>query len=598
MVAASPSVHSTRINGKAWPVPIPHGVSLDDVRTEILGLIGLKKNAQPRTTLYCWLDILCLRQQGGGDRSEKLRTSEWRIDVPTIGQTYRISEGVIQYFNGLGKPFSSSNWDSKRHWWNRAWTLQEIRDENDTLIGGIYPTEVRPCALTTLQEIKDEGETGGIYSIEGRALASPTNFNVDIQGVFQGQTKRLADVIAPLRKIAKDCASTDCSVLELIQEMRRRNATSDIDKIAGLSFLLLSEKVPQYSNAKTPEEAWLACLLSLRYTNKLELLYNFPFVRSSGSDELGLDDILWTPTWSQIIRQPTPISFYDRPVPSTKAQTASESDSDFNAISFYDHPAPPIEAHTVGDRAAGSTAAAYKSSTSLPTPTEPEPSSDGPVSTFGSDFASSIWQPAPTSCYGHPNLSSESSSSTPIEPESSFSELIPILGVWDAFSIEECEILEGTYVRNEKEEYIKYTVHVNPPSKRSWLGVSHPGSVFEFCSPKYRVDDGVGTQNCDSTHIVPPILELGKYILVTHSLNASSGWVIGRRREVHPKQAPLMRIIWSNHKVETTTKVRYDDGMHIVCDYVIEKVGVVNTEDVGRLKKSGCLSRGMKCYFV
>lgn len=43
MVAASPSVLLTRINGKAWPVPIPHGISLHDVRAEILGLISLKK---------------------------------------------------------------------------------------------------------------------------------------------------------------------------------------------------------------------------------------------------------------------------------------------------------------------------------------------------------------------------------------------------------------------------------------------------------------------------------------------------------------------------------------------------------------------------
>ncbi|KAF8427677.1 hypothetical protein EV426DRAFT_587848 [Tirmania nivea] len=519
MVAASPSVTLTRINSKEWRVPIPHGISLHDLRTEILRLISLKENAQPRTTLYCWLDILCLRQKNKGQ--EQLRRSEWETDIPTIGQIYRISEGVIRYFNGLGKPFSLLNWDSDRHWWNRAWTLQEIRDEAETL-------------------------TGGIYSTDGRALTFPMNFDANVQGVFQGQAKRLADIIAPLQKLAKDCSSTTeaggCSVLELIQEMRRRNATSDVDKIAGLSFLLLSETLPRYSTAKTPEQAWVACLMSLRYIIKLELLYNFPLVRFSSPDELDLFDLLWTPTWSQIIRQPAPISFYDRPACS-------------------------IEAHTVSNIDTGNAAAVYKPSTSsLPTLT--------------------ISQGLPSVEIRRPRA----------EETPQFS----ILEVLDAFVVEDCEILEGAYLCNKMEEYIRYIVQLNPQSQQSQLEASHQRFVVEFCSPRYRVDDGIGTQNCHNTHILPPLLQPGKYILVTHSLSPSSGWVIGRRRDVHPKEKALAAITWKdeNCKAKSTEEGKSDGDGDGGCNYFIEKAGVVNTEDVGRLKDSGCLLSGVKCYFV
>ena len=33
--------------------------------------------------------------------------------------------------------FSNQDWDGPRHWLQRAWTLQEIADENATINGGI-----------------------------------------------------------------------------------------------------------------------------------------------------------------------------------------------------------------------------------------------------------------------------------------------------------------------------------------------------------------------------------------------------------------------------------------------------------------------------
>lgn len=42
----------TAVNGYDWPVPVPHGVTLEFIRNELL-----HHGAE-----YCWLDIPCLRQ--------------------------------------------------------------------------------------------------------------------------------------------------------------------------------------------------------------------------------------------------------------------------------------------------------------------------------------------------------------------------------------------------------------------------------------------------------------------------------------------------------------------------------------------------------
>ncbi|KAK0201260.1 hypothetical protein DFS33DRAFT_1447548 [Desarmillaria ectypa] len=48
---------------------------------------------------YMWLDVLCLRQDGGP--SEDLCKEEWKLDIPTIGQVYRWND-VVTYLSGLG----------------------------------------------------------------------------------------------------------------------------------------------------------------------------------------------------------------------------------------------------------------------------------------------------------------------------------------------------------------------------------------------------------------------------------------------------------------------------------------------------------------
>ncbi len=112
----------TPINGHQWPVPIPEDANLDLIRIEMLNL-GAE---------YAWLDVLCLRQEGG--RDEHLRGGEWMLDVPNIGNAY-VSKKVVCYFNGLGRPLERGfDSDSPRSWFKRTWTLQET--SHNWTIGG------------------------------------------------------------------------------------------------------------------------------------------------------------------------------------------------------------------------------------------------------------------------------------------------------------------------------------------------------------------------------------------------------------------------------------------------------------------------------
>ena len=110
----------TSINQYQWPTPLPLGLDLEhNVRRELLN-----KGAE-----YVWLDVLCLRQYSrpGGNGHDHIRATEWKLDVPTIGNIYRAAVGVVRYFNGLGQAFSENDWDSPQHWLRRAWTLQRSR---------------------------------------------------------------------------------------------------------------------------------------------------------------------------------------------------------------------------------------------------------------------------------------------------------------------------------------------------------------------------------------------------------------------------------------------------------------------------------------
>jgi len=261
----------TPINQHQWHVPLPRRLDLEHgVRQELLSY-GIE---------YVWLDVLCLRQHAvsnvnpsnsqisGPTPFDKTKTEEWKLDVPTIGNVYRVAQGIVRYFNGLGRPFCTQGWDSDRHWLKRAWTLQEIKTENSTINGGIL-----------------------------RGSAGSTSNIMNTRGMVAGQVMTLRRAIRPVLKLAADVDSpSGCSLYALVKEMSQRKATQSTDNVAGLVYLLRLTQLPTYDETVSDNDAWTRCLPLLPLARKIELLFDFPY-RSVMQQR-------WFPTWSELMRWP------------------------------------------------------------------------------------------------------------------------------------------------------------------------------------------------------------------------------------------------------------------------------------------------------
>ncbi|KAK0452869.1 uncharacterized protein EV420DRAFT_1621583 [Desarmillaria tabescens] len=233
----------TPINGYEWPVPIPKDTSLELIRIEMLNL-GAE---------YVWLDVLCLRQQGGP--REDLRADEWKLDVPTIGHVYHQNQMVVYYYSGLGRAFSlkAGDLDSRRCWFNRAWTLQEISE--NSIIGG--------------------------DTDDGPLKAMP----IDEDGNFQ---------LGSLKDIAQEVYN----VFNTLAHMRNRASEGAIDKIAGMAFLLRSKTIPAYYETQTVEDAWTELVNAMREQYRGDMLFLYPAP--------GNGNRMWRPSWDQILNMELP----------------------------------------------------------------------------------------------------------------------------------------------------------------------------------------------------------------------------------------------------------------------------------------------------
>ncbi|SJL13332.1 uncharacterized protein ARMOST_16772 [Armillaria ostoyae] len=226
----------TPINGYEWPMPMPKDTSLDLIRIEMLN----------HGAEYAWLDVLCLRQEGG--KNEHLRLEEWMIDVPTIRWVYHQANNVVCYFNGLGQPLhlTPHDFESDRCWFRRAWTLQEVTD--DAIIGG---------------ETRDD-----IMEKEVR--------------------KMLDEKLAQLWEIRKwDLA------LELALEMQNRVSTKSLDKVAGLAYLLCLQSIPMYDEKRSDMDAWEVLMDTMFSGSRAQLFFYFP--------EPGKGNKYWRPSWQQVM---------------------------------------------------------------------------------------------------------------------------------------------------------------------------------------------------------------------------------------------------------------------------------------------------------
>ncbi|KAK0500943.1 hypothetical protein EDD18DRAFT_1280248 [Armillaria luteobubalina] len=242
----------TPINENQWPAPIPKDADLNLIRIEMLNL-GLE---------YTWLDVLCLRQVGGW--REDLRTEEWKLDVPTIGEVYVLTNGEVYtqsdtvcYLSGLGRPLTLKEGDleSDRSWFRRAWTLQE------TKWWMVFAGDTPDSPLHA--ECKD-----GEYETE----------------LLTGFHKQLKDT------------HKHFSGRHALAEMRKRVSMNPVDKIAGLASIIGSWWIPAYYESASLEDAWTALVNSLPEIGRARL-----FILCAEPGDRGAK---WRPSWEQVMMKP------------------------------------------------------------------------------------------------------------------------------------------------------------------------------------------------------------------------------------------------------------------------------------------------------
>ncbi|KAK0430370.1 hypothetical protein EV421DRAFT_1721619, partial [Armillaria borealis] len=206
---------STAINEHEWPIPIPEHTSLDNIWIEMLNL-GAE---------YVWLDVLCLRQQGGP--MEDLHVEEWKVDVPTIGSMYARADKVVCYINGLGWPLNQEAYYSEddQCWFKHAWTLQEI--DKHMVIGGDTGNEVL--------QVSFEEKLSWLYRKNGQH-----------------------------------------HVYDVLSQMQEQMLTNPVDKVAGMAYLLHSDSIPAYYGEQSEEDAWSLLVDVAAHQCQWDLLFLYP----------------------------------------------------------------------------------------------------------------------------------------------------------------------------------------------------------------------------------------------------------------------------------------------------------------------------------
>ena len=366
----------TEINQYQWPVPFPKDASLDDLRVELLRM-GLR---------YCWLDVLCLRQaydprvdlealqvqtakyytrtSYAGIRwwvpvrrlqmeheqwlvrkeqelrkSEHLRKLEWKVDVPTIGNIYHRAAQIVIYLNGLGRGLDW-NWErdmqrNTRHWFRRAWTLQELGGkgpgDKTTFLGGTESKKTIEGITDDASQVSHLTDLGNCLSglrhkvcttsiaaiilggavskkgIEGRrASRSITDDAAQVSRLANDaiQVARLTDLGNCLSELRhKVCTA---GIAAIIEEMNKRHAANQTDKVCGMIYLLLASDycgIPVYDEEEPTEALWHRCVQMLlaqvgqtrgNSTDVSDLLMLFPHPSSQH----------WYPSWKQLCHFP------------------------------------------------------------------------------------------------------------------------------------------------------------------------------------------------------------------------------------------------------------------------------------------------------
>ncbi|KAF8465979.1 hypothetical protein BDZ91DRAFT_849110 [Kalaharituber pfeilii] len=315
-----------RVNNQQWPVPLPHGVTIEAVRDELLSFRMDKipvlrclwtGSPLPNGFEYCWLDALCLRQAWTDNAGTQLvepprrapqgfpldyrqlehtRLEEWKTDVPTIGGVFKRAAKVFLYLNGIGKPLSvdEADWASPYHWMNRAWTLQEYITTSGPS-GPEHPFVLGMNRACTLQQyICRNMKTLGIDDAKLRS-AQGKMMDMGLKDVTD--VNSLKEPLKDICKILQFCefAETGYNSTFIFDAMARRYASNPVDKVAGICYLLgprALPRLPVYKPNENPELAWVRLLRALSTRWKWELCLTFS--RVCAPNQL-------FPTWSALM---------------------------------------------------------------------------------------------------------------------------------------------------------------------------------------------------------------------------------------------------------------------------------------------------------
>ncbi|KAF8455704.1 hypothetical protein BGX38DRAFT_1166268 [Terfezia claveryi] len=237
----------TEANQHQWPVPLPQGVRLEDIRKELVGM-----NAR-----YCWLDVLCLRQEHPDDaEAEKIRLDEWELDVPTVGIVFVHAKRVVTYFNGLGRQFNPEKLgtDSSRNWINRAWTMQETVSTQDMIVAGLPQGMNKPFEIDIGNNTLLGSYINTLATMLGRTLP------VDTDIPYELMDPEIQDMHLRSFRINSSIQLDSSTFSTILLEMGRRQTLNPVDKVAALMYLLLnglhSSHLPVYLPSETAAAAW------------------------------------------------------------------------------------------------------------------------------------------------------------------------------------------------------------------------------------------------------------------------------------------------------------------------------------------------------
>ncbi|KAF5384424.1 hypothetical protein D9615_003215 [Tricholomella constricta] len=80
--------------------------------------------------------------------------------------------------------------------------------------------------------------------------------------------------------------------------MRERYATTELDKIAGIAYLVRPGRIQIYNEKQSVEDAWAALIAVMGIVHRAHLFYWYPVA--------GTDRYAWAPSWAQMMEELVP----------------------------------------------------------------------------------------------------------------------------------------------------------------------------------------------------------------------------------------------------------------------------------------------------